>query len=148
MKEQYFHLDKENKLIWNLRDIGHTLRQISEGKGSQSRILILLLEAETMTQKELTNRLGIQPGSVSEVLGKLESSNLIMRTPSDTDHRTTNIHLTQTGIELAQIAAKRRKERHQQMFSSLSEDEKDTLIQLLEKINADWEQMYRTQDGE
>ena len=73
MKKRYDSLDKNNKLIWNFRDIGHTMRQTYEGKGSQSRILIILNEAETITQRALTQQLGIQPGSASEVLGKLES---------------------------------------------------------------------------
>ena len=47
-----------------------------------------------MTQKALTARLGVQPGSASEVLNKLEQAGLILRTPSETDHRTTDIHLT------------------------------------------------------
>lgn len=148
MKELYSYLDKDNKLIWNFRDIGHTMRRISEGKGSQKRILIILLETRGMTQKELTNRLGVQPGSASEVISKLESTGLILRTPSNTDHRTTDICLTEKGEVIARDAYIHRKERHHQMFATLSEQEKDTLIQLLEKVNKDWDQKYRIQEGE
>lgn len=147
MKEQYRHLDKNNKLIWNFRDIGHTMRRISEGKGSQKRILILLWESKGMPQRTLTQRLGIQPGSASEVISKLEAAGLIVRTPSETDRRTVDIRLTETGEALAQAALVRRKERHEQMFAVLSEQEKDTLIALLEKVNEDWDQKYRAQDG-
>lgn len=148
MNEKYFHLDKDNKLIWNFRDIGHTMRQISEGKASQKRILILLLETEGMTQKELTARLGVQPGSVSEVISKLEMAGLICRTPSDADHRTLDIHLTEEGKSLAKEAYVQRKNRHQKMFESLSEQEKDRLLELLEKINGDWDLKYRNREGD
>lgn len=148
MNDQYRILDKNNKLIWNFRDIGHTMRQISEGKGSQRRILILLWENKGMTQRELTQRLGIQPGSASEVISKLETAGLIVRTPSETDHRTADIRLTQSGEALAQVAHFKRKERHEQMFAVLSEQEKDTLISLLERVNQDWNQKYRTMDDE
>lgn len=148
MNERYRLLEKNDKLIWNFRDISHTMRQTSEGKGSQKRILILLWENKGMTQRELTQRLGIQPGSVSEVISKLESTGLIVRTPSKIDHRTTDIRLTQEGETLAQDAHFKRKERHEQMFAVLSEQEKDTLISLLERINKDWDQKYRTGDGE
>lgn len=144
MKEQYVRLDRNNKLIWNFRDIGHTMRQISEGKGSQKRILILLLENPVMTQRALTKRLDIQPGSASEVISKLEAAGLIVRTPSEGDHRTADICLTETGEALAREAQTRRRERHEQMFSALSEREKDALLALLERINADWDQKYRT----
>lgn len=102
MKEQYKHLDQNNKLIWNFRDIGHTMRQIAEGRASQKRILILLRETAGMTQKELTARLGVQPGSASEVLNKLEQADLISQTSSEADHRTTDICLTPAGEQLAQ----------------------------------------------
>lgn len=148
MNDQYRILDKNNKLIWNFRDIGHTMRRISEGKGSQRRILILLWENKGMTQRELTQRLGIQPGSVSEVISKLETAGLILRTPSKTDHRTADIRLTERGEALAQEAHTQRKERHEQMFAALSEQEKDALLSLLERVNQDWNQKYRTGDGE
>ena len=143
MKERYDSLDRNNKLIWNLRDIGHAMRHISEGKGSQKRVLMILLESGDMTQRELTERLGIQPGSASEVIGKLETAGFLVRTPSNTDRRTTNIALTEAGRAAAEDAALQREERHQQMFSCLSGEEQDTLLGLLEKLNADWDTKYR-----
>lgn len=143
MLKQYGSLDTNNKLIWNFRDIGHIMRHISEGKGSQKRILILLNEAGIITQRELTKRLGIQPGSVSEVLAKLEAMELITRSLSETDHRTVDLQLTETGKELAKEASSQREARHQEMFSCLSEEEKATLLDLLEKVNLDWKDRFR-----
>lgn len=145
-KEEYITaykaMDTDNKLIMNLRDLGHMLRFLFEGKGSQKRILIILNEAGSITQHQLTERLGIKPGSASEVLAKLEDSGLIQRTPSTADRRTTDIQLTETGKKLAEEAAQNRKRRHQEMFSCLSEEEKTELLSLLEKINSDWEHRY------
>ena len=61
-----------DKLIMNLRDISHTMRSLYEGRGSQKRILIILHEVGKITQRALTERLGIQPGSASEVIAKLD----------------------------------------------------------------------------
>lgn len=143
MKDRYETLDKDHKLVWNLRDIGHTMRHISEGRGSQKRILILLHEFGDITQRELTEWLGIQPGSASEVIGKLETAGFLVRTPSNTDRRTMNIALTEAGKAAAEEVVLQREERHQQMFSCLSGEEQDTLLGLLEKLNADWETKYR-----
>ena len=148
MKDRYELLDGKNKLIWNLRDIGHTMRHISEGRGSQKRILMLLKEAEGITQSELTQCLRIQPGSASEVIGKLEAAGLLVRTPSETDRRTTDVSLTEAGKAAAEDAAAQREERHRQMFACLSEEEKDTLLHLLEKLNADWDARFRQADTE
>ena len=73
---------------------------------------------------------------------------MISWTSSEADHRTTDICLTPAGEQLAQEAAVKRRERHEQMFSVLSEQEKDTLIELLERINAHWDKTYRQSEGE
>lgn len=135
--------DNNDKLIFNFRDINHTIRSLYEGRGSQKRILIILLEAESITQRKLTRQLGIQPGSASEILAKLEKGGLISRTENPDDRRTTVITLTERGRALAEEAKTQRKGRHEEMFSCLTEDEKGTLLTLLEKVNADWKERYK-----
>lgn len=147
MPKAYKQLDLNNRLIWNFRDIGHTLRHISEGKGSQQRILIVLNENGPITQSELTQRLGVQPGSASEVIIKLESAGLIRRLPSDKDKRTTDVHLTKEGRAEALRLTGIRAQRHEQMFATLSDAERTELLRLLEKLNEDWDVQFR-QDGE
>lgn len=148
MNDRYHFQDINNKLIWNFRDIGHTMRQIYEGKGSQKRVLIILREVSTITQRDLTNRLGIQPGSASEVVGKLEAAGLLLRVPSPSDRRTTDIRLTESGKKAADEAYAQREARHEKMFSCLSEAEKQTLLGLLEKVNVFWDQQYRSGNAE
>ncbi len=143
----YDAMDMDNKLIINLRDLEHVMRFLFEEKSSQKRILIILNETEAMTQRELTERLRIQPGSVSEVIGKLEDAGLIQRTPSLADRRTIDIRLTETGRTRAQEATEQRMKRHKEMFSALSKEEKETLLSLLEKVNLDWDQRYRNNES-
>lgn len=143
------HMDRQppetvnGRLIILLRDISHTMRSLYEGRGSQKWILILLGKTGTITQRELTARLGIQSGSASEVIAKLENMGLIARTLSETDRRTANISLTEEGRRQAAEAMAQRQQRHEEMFSALSGAEKAQLLSLLEKINADWEARYR-----
>lgn len=134
--------DVNKELIINLRNLGHTIRFLFEGKGSQKRILIILYENGDMTQRELTERLGIQPGSASEVIGKLESAGLIQRRLSRSDRRTADILLTESGRVQAEEASMQRRIRHQQMFSCLTQEEKDTLLKLTGKLDADWNSRY------
>lgn len=143
MDRRYEISDINKQLIWNLRDIGHTIRQMAEGRGSQRRVLGILNETGTITQSELTQRLGIQPGSASEVLGKLEAAGLILRTPSETDHRTMDIQLTEQGLFEAEEGRQKMTERYQRMFSCITDEEKETLLELLEKVNSSWDQEYR-----
>lgn len=135
--------DISQKLIINLREINHVMRSLYEGKGSQKRVLIVLKEVGTITQRELTERLGIQPGSASEVIAKLEDAGNLSRVPSASDHRTMDIALTEQGRILAETLLAQREKRHEEMFSCLSEEEKSSLLGLLEKINEDWEKRYQ-----
>lgn len=140
-EEHYNAVNINDKLIINLRDISHTMRFLYEGRGSQKRILIVLDEiGGAAVQRELTERLGIQPGSASEVFAKLESAGYIRRTPNEADRRTADIELTEAGRISAAEAREQRIRRHEQMFSCLSEDEKNELLSLLEKVNADWKE--------
>ena len=142
----YQSTDTNDKLIINLRDLGHIMRFLYEGKASQKRILIILNELKTITQRDLTEHLGIQPGSASEILSKLESAGLIIRTQNETDRRTTDVSLTDTGRELAVKALAQRQRLHEEMFSCISEEEKEKLLSLLERIYADWRIRY-CEDG-
>lgn len=143
-KARYDAADMNDRLILNLRDLSHMMRFLYEGRGSQKRILIVLDEiGSKITQRELTERLGIQPGSASEVIGKLEGAGCLRRTPSETDRRTADVELTDAGKSIASEAREQRNRRHEEMFSCLSEEEKKELLSLLEKVNADWEQRYR-----
>lgn len=147
-KAHYDLADINDKLVINLRDLSHVMRSLYEGKGSQKRILIILDEiGGSVTQRELTERLGIQPGSASEVIAKLESAGYINRTPSETDRRTADIMLTTAGKAAAASATAQRMRRHEEMFSCLSDAEKTALLSLLEKVNADWESRYPDGDS-
>ena len=142
-QSHYQAVDIQEKLFINLHDLSHVMRLLHEGKGSQKRILIMLNEVGSITQRELTERLGIQPGSVSEVIAKLEDAGYIIRNTSEEDRRTMTIELTETGKKRALEIKEERNRRHEEMFSCLSDDEKNTLLSLFEKINSDWEKRYQ-----
>lgn len=143
----YRELDVNDKLIDGLRSLSRLMRTQYEGKASQQRILMILNSAGPLTQRDLTEQLDIQPGSASEILSKLESAGLILRTQNETDRRTTDIALTGEGKALALEAADQRHKRHEEMFSCLSEEEKETLLALLEKVREDWRSRYRGDKG-
>ena len=85
MKEtvEYRASSPNDLLIFALRDVSHVMHVLYEGKGSQKRVLMVLQElGAPITQRELTERLGIRPASASEVIAKLESAGCIARTPS------------------------------------------------------------------
>ena len=146
MKEtvEYRASSPNDLLIFALRDVSHVMHVLYEGKGSQKRVLMVLQElGAPITQRELTERLGIRPASASEVIAKLESAGCIVRTPSPSDRRTAEITLTELGKARASEARAQRARRHEEMFSCLTDEEKAALLGLLAKVNADWQGRYR-----
>lgn len=142
IKPDYENANNNEKLIINFQRINHTMHFLYEGRGSQNKILTILLDKENITQQELTELLGIKPGSASEVISKLEKNGLINKSKSLFDRRTANISLTEKGRCTAEEAKKQQKESHTEIFCSLNEDEKNTLLSLLEKINSDLENNF------
>ncbi len=128
----------DNKLMAMLRELRHLGRLGFDGKGGQGRIVSMLSKDGPMTQRELTDRLGIQPGSASEILGKLERAGQIARTQNETDRRTVDIALTEAGRAKAEEVAAEREAQVHEMFSVLTEEEKASLLAALEKLNKVW----------
>ncbi len=126
-----------DKILLNIRDIEQRMHFLYDGKKSQRRILIILRDEESITQRELTEKLSIKPASVSEVLAKLANKGYIIRVPSSIDKRTMVISLTEEGRRIADEAYQSRSLRIVEMLSCLEDDEKDTLLSLLEKLNTE-----------
>ena len=137
--ESYKTLDTDGKLLAMIRALGHASRHHIAGRGGQDRALRILGEGQGMTQRELTERLGIQPGSASELVGKLERAGYIRRTVSETDRRTADIRLTEAGAARRAEQGEREKSGTAALFTALTEEEKSTLLALLEKLHAAWQ---------
>lgn len=147
-RQRYAAAGINEKLIYNFLNIHCAMRAQYEGRGSRSRVLIVLNGAGPITQKALTERLELQPGTVSGILAPMEALGLIERRANPDDRRTALIVLTEAGRQAAQQAADLRLRRHQEMFSCLSDAEKQALLALLETVNADWMARYQAQPDE
>lgn len=135
VQSEYGKKDIDDRILLNLRDLGQKIHSLYEGKDSQRRTLILLREAGSVSQRELTERLSIKPASMSEVLSKLAGKGLVERTPSEIDRRTMTVSLTEEGEKRADESLAYRMEGRSEMLSCLTGAEKDALLLLLEKIN-------------
>ena len=114
--------------------------------GGQGRILRILCQQEQMSQKELQEILHIQPGSMSEIAAKLESKGLIARGRDEADKRKILLSITDEGrtwVNQRNAAAIR--QQRAELFSSLSQEEQDTLQTLLGKLSADWKQRLESE---
>ncbi len=145
--ERYAEMDTDGKLLALILALGHAGRFHFDERGGQHRALELLRPEVPMTQRDLTERLGIQPGSASELVGKLERAGLITRTPSQTDRRTADIRLTEAGAARREERQTREQAARGALFAVLTEEEKQTLLELLEKLHEAWRAMPRPERG-
>lgn len=137
----YDEMGIDEKLSMLLSRLGRAGHGSSDAKSSQNRILHILSKSGGMTQKELTAQLGIQPGSASEIIKKLEAAGLITRQSNSEDRRTVDIALTDAGK--AQAEASSSQNTKHTLFDVLSEEEKQQLLALLEKVSQDWHTRFR-----
>lgn len=114
------------------------LIHIGEKFPGQGRLLILLLERGTLTQRELIDITGRRSATLSEQLDGMDKAGLIVRTRNLQDRRNIDISLTASGRQAAAEALDNRNRRAQAMFSSLSQEEKEQLGGLLEKMLPAW----------
>ena len=128
---------------------------------ARERILTLLLEHETrqdnaaetagpadetavlekakavaagLRQKQLTEEMRINASTMSEFIGHLEADGYVERNMDPSDKRATLITLTEKGRSRARELQDQRKEKLNQLFSPLTEDEQKELFRLLNKL--------------
>ena len=131
----------QDELTYLMRACGHILYNSGSSRTGQGRILHILDREGTVEQKQLQGMLGIQSGSVSEILSKLEREELILRTRNEKDRRKMVVALTEKGHLHAQ--AYRAAQHDSEWFTALSDEEKALLKDLLQRLLDSW----NTQDA-
>ena len=131
---------RADTIIHELAYCGHYLRFHSGGRSGRDPILCVLhCMGGQMSQQALGARFDLKPGSLSEILAKMEASGAIERTRDPNDRRQLFVHLTAAGRAEAIRALEAQKRFRCVAFSVLSTDEQDQLIALLGKVHAHWE---------
>jgi len=104
----------------------------------QGKILRILRKNGDLTQHELKEMLGIQAGSVSELLAKMEASGLIQRKRDQQDRRRILVSITEKGVEDLLLHEKQRIRRQAVLYDCLTGEECRELIRLLSKLKESW----------
>ena len=71
----------------------------------QYLVMMTLWEEDARTVKQLGDRLGLDSGTLSPLLKRLELSGLVARRRNTQDERQVNVHLTDRGMAMRQDAA-------------------------------------------
>lgn len=101
----------------------------------QNRVLHIIADNNGLNQKELAELLDIRSASMSELLNKLERSNLITREKDETDKRVTHVFLSDDGRELVN-SSQNQDNFAETLFGGLSDSEKCSFYTILKKLCA------------
>ncbi len=115
---------------------GHLLHHRPDAMAArgQERILMILSEQESMSQRQLQDMLRIQPGSMSEILTKLERKGLLTRERGE-DRRGNLLRITEAG---RRATAGKPAPREEDLFSALTQEQQEQLRGLLLPLLTDW----------
>jgi len=97
-------------------------------------VLMLLATNANVTQLQLGRALGAAPSNLTNLLGRLEAKQLILRRRSSVDARAQTIALTRSGAALAKRAAGLADGMEENLLRHLSEGERHILFELLQKV--------------
>ena len=112
---------------------GHGKGKCGRRRG-QERVLTMVSMKEGINQKDLAFLLGIRPQTLGEMLQKLEERGMVERKKSEADGRVIEVTLTDKGRERAAEIAERRAVAAADMFAVLTEEEKEQLGAILDKL--------------
>ena len=126
----------EASLTALLSRCGYIADMKSGKQRGQRRILDILACHPDMSQKALQQQLEIKPGSMSEIVTKLEAKGLICREKDARDHRKMMIRLTAAGRKEAQ--EHRAEPQEEDIFRVLTQEEKLHLREMLTRLLVQW----------
>ncbi|HIT91004.1 MAG TPA: MarR family transcriptional regulator [Candidatus Merdenecus merdavium] len=128
----------EDKIIHQIRGLSHMAFHGGGRKMGQMRIIKILYKKGDMSQKELQELLEIQPGSLSEILNKIEGDGLIRRQKNEQDKRQIDLELTELGRKTVEESKQKKADKQEELFKNLSLEEREQLSSLLDKLMDGW----------
>ena len=132
----------ELRILRKLGYFGYYLHQHWGGRNGKQHILVELLAHDgCMTQRELQEASCITSASLSEVVTKLETEWLILRERSETDRRQLILTLTDEGTRRARAFIESRREFERLAFDCLTPDERERLLETLDRVAERWEEI-------
>lgn len=127
----FFQLAKASQVgakFWGQKVSGLNLTAV------QAMIIRFLFDNDQLTSSDLGMRVSFDSATLTGILDRLESANLIERRQNPTDRRAIQIHLTEKGRTTGQEVARVMEKANSEFLSILNKDEEKELRCLLGKI--------------
>ena len=119
------------KLMRTLRRKENPAKHESRGAG---KLLRILQENNGMSSRELADRMGIRPASLTEMLNRLEADGILTRQPDPADQRRNRIFIQEKGDALLKKMKAVRQMERERINHSLTLEEQEQFVALCEKL--------------
>ena len=141
----------KRELFCQLMTETRTIREIGLGKRNQighfqggGQIIVTLAQHDNrICQSELAKLVHVRPGSLSQVLSRLERDDMIDRHRDHDDHRLVIVSLTAKGIEKYQALSHEREQFIDALLNKLSIQDCQDLIRISRLMVAGLEENYQ-----
>ncbi len=122
-------------LASRLRRLGSGISQLEDMATSPSHLGLVEYVASNLDCgiQEMAEALNLSTPTVSISVRQLEKNGLVERKPHPDDGRAVQLFLTPKGKEVHQRANSFHRQKFEQLLAGLNEDERDTLLNLLER---------------
>jgi len=99
-------------------------------------LMILQLAGRPLSQREIGERWLVTRGAVTGLVDSLETAELVRRQPHPDDRRVSLVELTDKGVSVLDDLLPDHLRGEEEMLATLTEEEQQTLLELLEKVQA------------
>jgi DNA-binding MarR family transcriptional regulator len=102
---------------------------------ARTKVLLRLREHGPVRQNSLAADFGLSPHSITDIVDGLERLGLAERRPDATDRRAKLVAITEAGEACLDVANATRERVLTQIFGALSEEDRATLLRLLDSLD-------------
>ena len=102
---------------------------------ARTKVLSRLHEQGPTRQNVLAAEFGLSPHSITDIVDGLERQGLAQRRPDATDRRAKLVAITEAGQACLDVATGIRERLLTQIFGALSQDDRATLLRLLDSLD-------------
>ena len=113
----------------NLASLGITIQQ------GMILVFLYMEKDKKITQRMIEKRLNMTNPTITNIIKIMVNKNLVYKLKDKEDRRQSYLYLTPNGLELAPKCGKIMEATDRQAYRNLSDDELETLIRLLKKVD-------------
>lgn len=96
----------------------------------QPPLLFILNKHDGLSQKEIADKLGIKPSTITVMLKRMESGNLVCRRQDSEDQRVSRVYLTEEGRRLSEKSKEITIQLQDECFGNFTQEEKENFRRL------------------